>query len=76
MSELEPRFDKDGQYVLRTRRDRLAAAYATLRSIVTIPQAYYGLSPGEIADQMRQVATKTLQALAAASPDGWHRSDP
>lgn len=64
--KLEPRFDRSGQYVLKTQRDRLAAAIATLRSVATIPQAYHSQGPAAQVEMMRREALATIQAIQEA----------
>lgn len=74
-SEIEPRFNKDGSFVLKTQRDRLAAAISTLRSVAMIPQAYYSSGPVVQVEEMRRTAIETLHAIMTASPDGWYREE-
>lgn len=63
---LDPKFDKNGQYVLKTQRDMLAAAVDTLHSVAIIPQAYHSAALEAQVETMRREATVTLEAILAA----------
>ena len=69
-----PRFDGDGQYILKTQRDQLAATVAALNAIATVPQAYHSRGPEFVAAEMQRIAVDLLRRMGKA--EGRHRRGP
>ena len=57
-------FKRDGSYDLSTAAKRLAACEAALRSIATVPIAYYGRGPDFCRDEMARRAGELASDLA------------
>ena len=59
----EPTYDEDGDYVITTEREALAACYTALRYVVNVARVYAS-DPKAAALQMEETARFAIRALS------------
>lgn len=58
----KPTYDADGDYIVRSDREALAACHAALQSVQALARIY-GSDPSQAARQMEQAARFALDAI-------------